>query len=205
MTCWCNVPLFPKHCSLVNIFSKIFPTDLLTLTVFIFLSLVTLQEITIYPTMPTAKLSGDIIKGLKGISIRDSEGHEFRMDLTQTQAGDTCDGACILDEPLDPDGLTDDEEEASQSSRSRRCVRKVSASRASQVNSSQDDFVDTAPPKKINAAGKHTMPGLRTRSKVTNEQASAPIQDEVCPVIFCSPFFVQYFTNLCPVLLYPFF
>lgn len=161
-----------------------------------------LQEITIYPTMPTAKLSGDIIKGLKGISIRDSEGHEFRMDLTQTQAGDTRDGACILDEPLDPDGLTDDEEEASQSSRSRRCaVRKVPASRASQGNNSQDDFVDTPPLKKKKknaAADKHKTPsgraGLRPRTKAAAEQARAPIQSEV--IFFLVSFFVV-FLNFC--------
>lgn len=131
------------------------------------------------------------------------------MNITQTQHGDTRDGVAgtkgcisvpqhppptsILDESLDdPDGLTDDEEEASQSSRSRRCaVRKVPARRASQGNNSEDDFVDTPPPplkKKNAAADKHKMPsgraGLRPRTKAAAELARAPIQSEVCLVIF---------------------
>nr|TKV94095.1 hypothetical protein SEVIR_9G271500v2 [Setaria viridis] len=38
--------------------------------------------------MQKVKYSGHLPQGFKGISIRDSEGGEFRMDLTQTQHSD---------------------------------------------------------------------------------------------------------------------
>ncbi|CAO2146246.1 unnamed protein product, partial [Urochloa humidicola] len=41
-----------------------------------------------FKIMPRVNVSGDLLQGIKGISIRDSEGHEFRMDLTQTQPPD---------------------------------------------------------------------------------------------------------------------
>ncbi|CAO2164464.1 unnamed protein product [Urochloa humidicola] len=157
--------------------------------------------------MPRAKVSGDLLQGIKGISIRDSEGHEFQVDLTQTQPPDVprddaagIKGAaapCGVDKsvPTATGHFSSDDElhgppvgvQGSQSSSQRRrvAVRKVSAHRLSQETSSQDDFVDAPPLKKQKPdANKSTVPigrtGLRTSPRSMTKQASVINKNQVC-------------------------
>ncbi|CAO2141634.1 unnamed protein product [Urochloa humidicola] len=167
--------------------------------------------------MPRAKVSGDLLQGIKGISIRDSEGHEFRVDLTQTQPPDVprddaagIKGAaapCGVDKsvPTATGHFSSDDElhgppvgvQGSQSSSQRRrvAVRKVSAHRLSQETSSQDDFVDAPPLKKQKPdANKSTVPigrtGLRTSPRSMTKQASVINKNQEInkyPTIRCAP------------------
>ncbi|CAO2200897.1 unnamed protein product [Urochloa humidicola] len=155
--------------------------------------------------MPRAKVSGDLLQGIKGISIRDSEGHEFRMDLTQTQPPDVPrDDAAGIKGAAAPAGVdksaptatahfsSDDElhgprvgVQGSQSLSQRRrvAVRKVPACRLSQETSSQDDFVDAPPLKKQKPdANKSTVSigrtGLRSSMKQPNNGVNQETSSE---------------------------